>query len=120
MDKMLNELAEILKVSRDGLQAVFQEIGLNYREVYEVLAREQAIESVVGNLSGVALLATGFLVTSMFIVSAESRWMNESTFKLWIKLWKIAVPILLVAWVLLSLTPLLTPNLNLIKELLND
>lgn len=119
MDKALNELTGILRVSREGLQAIFQEIGLNYREVYEVLAREQAIESVVGNLFGVAFLATGLLVTSMFIVSAERRWMNESTFKLWIKLWKIAVPILFVAWVLLSLTPLLTPNLNLIQNLLD-
>lgn len=120
MDKVLNELAGILKVSREGLQAIFQEIGSNYREVYEVLAREQAIESVVGNLFGVALVATGLLAASMFIVLAERRLMNESTFKLWIKLWKIAVPILFGAWVLLSLTPLLTPNLNLIKELLND
>lgn len=120
MDKVLNELAGILKVSREGLQSVFQEIGLNYREVYEVLAREQVISSVMDNLAAVIALPSILLGMSILYFMINKEYMRESTVKQYFNAWKIAVPILLVAWVLLSLTPLLTPNLNLIKGLLND
>jgi uncharacterized membrane protein YidH (DUF202 family) len=120
MGKLLNELAGILKVSRDGLQAVFQEIGLNYHEVYDVLAREQAISSVMDNLTVVIVLPSMLSGMSILYFMINKEYMRESTVKQYFNAWKIAVPILLIAWVLLSLTPLLTPNLNLIKGLLND
>ncbi|NYS33761.1 hypothetical protein HZZ02_08375 [Streptococcus danieliae] len=92
---------------------------MNYREVYEVLAREQAISSVAKNFAFITATATVLFGISIFVFLNDKDYMEEFTLKQYFNAWKIAVPILFVSWILLSLTPILTPNLNLIQNLLD-
>ncbi|MCQ9211644.1 MULTISPECIES: hypothetical protein [unclassified Streptococcus] len=128
MDKVLEQLAKFLGVTVEGLQGVISSIGGNYQEIYQTLVREMTFKSVADNL-GVVLIILSAAGTCYYVFMAIIYFIELNSYspdndilrrykKYIINVSKIFIPIYLVLALLISLSPLLYPNLNLILELL--
>lgn len=123
MDKVLEQLAKLLGVTADGLQAVISSIGGNYQEIYQTLVREYTVYSVV--VSIITLLGSILFIASIVcaivdcIVFFDEGYENISDIGK--KALKYINTALVVGYLILFLSffsPLLYPNLNLIMGLL--
>lgn len=123
MDKVLEQLAKLLGVTADGLQAVISSIGGNYQEIYQTLVREYTVYSVVVNtrtLLGIILfIASIVCAIANCIVFFDEGYENISdTGKKALKYINTALVVGFLILFLSLFSPLLYPNLNLILGLL--
>lgn len=123
MNKVLEQLAKLLGVTADGLQAVISSIGGNYQEIYQTLVREYTVYSVVVNtrtLLGIILFIASIVCAIVdCIVFFDEDYENISDIGK--KALKYINTALVVGFLILFLSffsPLLYPNLNLIMGLL--
>lgn len=128
MDKVLEQLAKLLGVTVDSLESVISSIGGNYQEIYQTLVREMTFKSVADNL-GIALFILSIIGGGYYVFMAVNYFIELDKYypdddtlrnykKYIINVSKIFIPVYLVLVLLISLSPLLYPNLNLILELL--
>lgn len=123
MDKVLEQLAKLLGVTADGLQAVISSIGGNYQEIYQTLVREYTVYSVVVStrtlLGAILFIASIVCAIVDCIVFFDEGYENISDIGK--KALKYINTALVVGYLILFLSlfsPLLYPNLNLIMGLL--
>lgn len=128
MDKVLEQLAKLLGVTVDSLESVISSIGGNYQEIYQTLVREMTFKSVADNLK-IALIALSIVGLCCYVFCAFAYFMELNRYyteeenltkykKYIISVSKIFIPVYLVLALLIGLSPLLYPNLNLIMGLL--
>lgn len=128
MDKVLEQLAKLLGVTVEGLQGVISGIGGNYQEIYQTLVREMTFKSVADNLGVVlvilSLVGGGYYIfmAVIYFIELNDYYPDNDTLRNYkkyiINVSKIFIPLYIVLSLLISLSPLLYPNLNLILELL--
>ncbi|MCQ9211833.1 MULTISPECIES: hypothetical protein [unclassified Streptococcus] len=128
MDKVLEQLAKLLGVTVDSLESVVSSIGGNYQEIYQTLVREMTFKSVADNLGIVLAISSAagacyyVFMAAIYFIELNGYYPDDETLRRYkkyiINVSRIVIPFYLVLALIVSLSPLLYPNLNLIMGLL--
>ena len=113
LNNALNELANLLGVSKDALKSTLDTVGANYKEVYSILVREYAIKQVVNSISLVSFvgLMLFFVISVLYIIAKEEFKVNR-----FMAVGLISCSIVLI---LTLFGPIFYPNISLIMGLLD-